>query len=107
MKWQNIKLSETAIKRSMRKALHERLGPDATLGDVSRIPYDELKAIPGAGGLSLRTVKEALLRGIQGLPQRDVETVLDVVQRDIETVQDASQDPEEAAYQGDIRPRGY
>ena len=37
MKWQNIKISDSAIKRSMQKSLHERLGADATL-DAASLP---------------------------------------------------------------------
>ena len=101
MKWQNIKISDSAIKRSMQKSLHERLGVDATLGDVARLSVGDLEAIPGAGKLAVKSVMEAIRRGVMGESQVDEETVLDVVQRAISAQYEAS-DP-----QGDATERSY
>ena len=101
MKWQNIKVSDSAIKRSMQKSLHERLGADATLGDVARLSVGDLEAIPGAGKLAVKSVMEAIRRGVMGESQVDEETVLDVVQRAISAQYEAS-DP-----QGDATAHSY
>jgi hypothetical protein len=101
MKWQNIKISDSAIKRSMQKSLHERLGADATLGDVARMTIGDLESIPGGGRIALKSVMESIRRGVMGEPQMDEETVLDVVQRAISTRYEG------APPQGDATERGY
>lgn len=101
MKWQHIKISDSAIKRSMQKSLHERLGADATLGDVARMTIGDLESIPGGGRIALKSVMESIRRGVMGESQVDVETVLDVVQRAISAQYEAS-DP-----QGDATAHSY
>lgn len=75
--WKEIKISSAAIKKSMLKALHERLGPDATLGQLAEMSVEDLRAIPYAGGKAVDSCIEALRLAVRGQPLKPVQTVLD------------------------------
>jgi len=75
--WKQIKIATTKIKNSMKRSLYERLGPDATLGDLSELSIDELREIPYVGEKAIESVFEAVRVAMQGIPPKPSVNVLE------------------------------